>query len=297
VTCGNSRTFNEGDPLDTLSTAPGSRSHEYITLSGDRDIVQHLEELERWKELLEDPQPIIFNTTFTYEELQNNMENPTLVRKLLNCDFSFTEEFLLKLKILHHQSPVSGVEQSISTELEKYANNDASITLQIKGYFKRWFDKTETAEWLTESSCVWKKAIPERVAQIEGSTLSVAAWPAESHRKGTQFECHRCGQPGHKYAHCPQLRQIKCYRCGQPGHKYAHCPQLRQIKCYMCGQSGHKYAHCPQLRQIKCYMCGQPGHKYAHCPQLRQIKCYMCGQPGHKRADCPQGMNKGGPKY
>jgi hypothetical protein len=180
VECGTSHTFKAGHPLDTLSTASESRRYEYITLSDATDIVKHLEELELCKKvLLCNSEPIGYQSIFTSKEIQNNLENETLLKKLLNCDFAFTKDFLNKLKILHRQSPVSGVEDSISTELENYAQNAPSSRKQIKKYFSRWFDKTETAEWLTGTSYVWQKAILEQVPQIEGPTLSVAAWPAE----------------------------------------------------------------------------------------------------------------------
>jgi hypothetical protein len=155
VTCGREVNFNETNRLSILSSGPGSRS--YTTLSGVTAIVQYLEELELYRKIrMCTSDAIDYKTLFTSEEIRNNMENEILFKKLRNCEFSFTGDFLRQFKILQRQSPVSGVEQSIKTELQNYAPNAPWTKLQIKDDFKTWFDKTKTAEWLTESSYVWE---------------------------------------------------------------------------------------------------------------------------------------------
>jgi hypothetical protein len=124
-------TLTDTDPLRALSS--GSEGGLCTTFSGVTAIVQHLRELKLCKKLLLcDSDAIDYKTIFTSEEIRNNLQNETLFYKLMNCDFSLTGDFLQQLKILHRQSPVSGVEQSISTELEKYAENDPWITQQIR---------------------------------------------------------------------------------------------------------------------------------------------------------------------
>lgn len=87
--------------------------------------------------------------------------------------------------------------------------------------------------------------------------------------------CHRCGQPGHLRAFCPQNETpVLCNRCGQPNHFAKDCLKAlgapgtipiepSKIRCRECGKVGHMAAECPD---IVCRSCNQTGHISANCP-------------------------------
>jgi hypothetical protein len=307
VECGRQVNFNETNRLSILSSGPGRGS--YITFKRDGYIRKYLKELKRCKNLLLDQrQPSLFKESFSCEEIKNNLGNRTLIKKLLNCDFSLTKDFLKKLKILKRQSPVSGVEQSISKELEVYANTLAcessdrnSISQQIKDCFFRWCNKTTTAEYLTESSCVWQNAVPEHVAQqqllppsnrqpcfIYNQTDHLQAQcpnrkTGEWLTKSSRVRLNTIPEHVAQQQRFPPSNRQHCCICNQTGHLQTQYPYR---KCYYCNQTGHLQAQCPYR---KCYYCNQTGHLQTQCPYR---KCYYCNQTGHLQAQCPKLMNK-----
>ena len=80
-----------------------------------------------------------------------------------------------------------------------------------------------------------------------------------------------------------------CYKCGNPGHRWGHCPLSR---CFRCGRKGHIQRFCRKRSletsmskmKVGCYFCGKFGHLKRNC---RYIRCNNCGLKGHAKRICP----------
>jgi hypothetical protein len=157
--------LTDRDPLRILSSGSEGGLCTTFSIDCDEDILKYLMELSRYKKFLRSPRELFLSKkTFRYDEIRHNLVSNDLIKKVMNCDFSFCGDFLKKLKILQRQSPLSDVDELLSEELKEYVNKAASgesldtnsICQQIRDNFIDWWHQTGKVHWLSESSDIWQ---------------------------------------------------------------------------------------------------------------------------------------------
>ncbi|MEM1010277.1 MAG: hypothetical protein AAGJ35_14890, partial [Myxococcota bacterium] len=75
-----------------------------------------------------------------------------------------------------------------------------------------------------------------------------------------------------------------CRHCGEAGHLFRRCPQIR---CRMCHQLGHLQYACPE--RMRCDECGQMGHSGTVCRQaFPNLVATTLGETQEETQDEPQ---------